>query len=35
MDKKVVENKIRRSVKQVHDRNQKRLDKKTNVNKLR
>lgn len=29
MDKKVVENKIRRSVKQVHDRNQKRLDKKT------
>ena len=29
MDKKVVENKIRRSVKQVHHRNQKRLDKKT------
>ena len=29
MDKKVVENKIRRSVKQEHDRNQKRLDKKT------
>lgn len=30
MDKKVIENKISKSIKQAHDRNQKRLDKKTN-----